>query len=322
MAYKGPSPNYEAKLKARLFDDTTLERRRQEQLMQASRRIEARRKEGNYQWESWMLGFDTEAASSDAVSPSILGEQSQTKPENNTDTSDAVRPRILETNSSSELGMGERAQRNATAVEIRMMQDDAQEASATSGDSLPTGNHTKNLHSNSRIATPSLGEAFAELADPDAEVMFQNLRKDILDPLYEACTVDIKTNEWIVPREETRLKVDRFYWHGALGKAFPHNRTIISCTAKFFLLECDPNRNCKPRLDIVLSFSDAPGTRLGKRIQEPSSSGAIQEPSSSSSQGRLSVRYHPGAKLIWSDELQPTAAMRTRINSARKKKVV
>ena len=131
--------------------------------------------------------------------------------------------------------------------------------------------------------------------------MFQNLRKDVLDPLYAACTVDQDTNEWIVPAEETRLKIDRFYWHRALGDDFPHSRTILSCTAKFFLLEVDHNRNFKPRLDIVLTFSNESGA------------------SSSSSQTQLSVRYHPGAKLIWSDDPQPSEAMQKRMKLAAKK---
>ena len=256
-----------------------------------------------------MSVFESEADSSNALSSCIPRGQSQTQVENITDASDAVRSRIPETHHNVKLDMGERSHAQGTEAEIRTMQDGEQETRATSGDSLPTGNRTENLHSRSRIATPSLG-------DPDVEIAFQNLRKDILDPLYEACTFDEKTNEWIVPREKTRLKIDRFYWHKALGKAFPHDRTITSCIAKFFLLECEPKRSCKPRLDIVLSFSDAPG---GMRLQEANSFGDIQEPSSTNSHGCLSVRYHPGAKLIWSNEAQPTAAMQTRINLARKR---
>ena len=309
MASKGPSPDYEAKLKRRVYDDATVERRRQEQLMHASRRLEERRKEGYHQWDSRMSGFESEAGSSNAVSSRILGGRSQTKFENNTDASDAVRSRIPETHHSIKLDMGERAHTQGTEAEIRTMQDGEQETRATSGDSLPTGNRTQNLHSRSRIATPSLG-------DPDVEIVFQKLSKDILDPLYEACTFDGKINDWIVPREETRLKIDRFYWHQTLGKAFPHDITITSCIAKFFRLECDPNRSCKPRLDIVLSFSESPG---GMGSHEAKSFGDIQEPYSTISNGCLSVRYHPAAKLIWSNEAQPTAAMQARINLARKR---
>ena len=297
MASKGPSPDYQAKLQRRVYDDATIERRRQEQLMHASRRREQRKKEGYYQWDS-LLGFESEAGSSNAVSSRMLGGLSETKHENKTDVMDAVRSRIPETHHTIKVDMGERAHT-----------DGEQETRATSAHSLFTGYCTQNSHSTPCIATPSLG-------DPDVEILFQNLRKDILDPLYEACTFDRKINDWIVPREETRLKIDRFYWHQALGKAFPHDRTITSCIAQFFLLECDPNRSCKPRLDIVLSFSDASGVM---RVQEANSFGDIQEPSSSNSHGCLSVRYHPGAKLIWSNEVQPTAAMQTRINLAHKR---
>ena len=217
LATSGPSPFYETKLKERMYDDASLERRRQEQVAQARKRIEARQK--NTLAEKWL------------------------------------------------------------------MQDDGQETGAADG-----------VHAGSNA-----DHANTEVPKPVEERMFQNLRKDVLDPLYAACTVDQDTNEWIVPAEETRLKIDRFYWHRALGDDFPHSRTILSCTAKFFLLEVDHNRNFKPRLDIVLTFSNESGA------------------SSSSSQTQLSVRYHPGAKLIWSDDPQPSEAMQKRMKLAAKK---
>ena len=64
---------------------------------------------------------------------------------------------------------------------------------------------------------------------------------------------------------------------------------ITAATPTFYKHEPDPNRGDKPRLDIVVSFAN----------------------------GR-SVRYHPSAEPIWSDELQPTKAMQVRYNRARK----
>ena len=309
MTSKGPSPDYEAKLKRRVYDDVTIERRRQERLMHASRRQEERSKEVYHQWDSRMSVFESEADSSNALSSCIPRGQSQTQVENITDASDAVRSRIPETHHNVNLVMGDLSHAQGTHPHIGIMQDGEQETRATSGDSCPNGYFTQKLQSTFRVVAPSLG-------DPDVEIAFQNLRKDILDPLYEACTFDEKTNEWIVPREETRLKIDRFYWHQTLGKAFPHDITITSCIAKFFRLECDPNRSCKPRLDIVLSFSESPG---GMGFHEAKSFGDIQEPYSTISNGCLSVRYHPAAKLIWSNEAQPTAAMQARLNLARKR---
>ena len=63
---------------------------------------------------------------------------------------------------------------------------------------------------------------------------------------------------------------------------------ITAATPTFYKHEPDPNRGDKPRLDIVVSFAD----------------------------GR-SVRYHPKAKPIWSDEVHPTEAMSMRYARAR-----
>ena len=63
---------------------------------------------------------------------------------------------------------------------------------------------------------------------------------------------------------------------------------ITAAVPTFYEDEPDPNHGDAPRLDILVSFAD----------------------------GR-SVRYHPKANPIWSDELQPTQAMQCRYNRAR-----
>ena len=63
---------------------------------------------------------------------------------------------------------------------------------------------------------------------------------------------------------------------------------IIMIKPTFYVDEPDPNHHGAPRLDIVVSFAN------GK-----------------------SVRYHPSAHPIWSDEPQPTAAMQKRYNHTR-----
>ena len=71
----------------------------------------------------------------------------------------------------------------------------------------------------------------------------------------------------------------------------PPGADIADITAEvptFYEREPDPNQGDAPRLDIVVSFAD----------------------------GR-SVRYHPSADPIWSDEPQPTKAMHTKYNRAR-----
>ena len=119
---------------------------------------------------------------------------------------------------------------------------------------------------------------------------FSHLRRDILDPLYNACIWDEEIQEWIIPSLHTELTINKQYWRNILREDFPTQTHITKCVATFYLDEPDHNREFKPRLDIVLSFSD--GTK---------------------------ARYHPGAKLIWSHEDQPTEAMRQRYNVAAKR---
>ena len=66
---------------------------------------------------------------------------------------------------------------------------------------------------------------------------------------------------------------------------------IVEIQPTFFTDEADPNRENRPRMDIVISFSDG-----------------------------VSVRYHPRATLVWSNQAYPTAlaAVTSRRNRYRK----
>ena len=109
----------------------------------------------------------------------------------------------------------------------------------------------------------------------------------VLDPLYKHCEWNDDTLEWVIPKKETFLVAHTpNYWENVFG--YP-DAAVASSTATFFEQEANHNRGNKPRLDIVLLFSD----------------------------GRT-ARYHPKAKLIWSDEPQPTDAMQQRLNLASK----
>ena len=72
-------------------------------------------------------------------------------------------------------------------------------------------------------------------------------------------------------------------------KLRPDNKNI-NVVPTFLTEEPDSKQSDAPRLDIVVSFAD----------------------------GR-SVRYHPRADPIWSDQAQPTDAMQKRYNRAQKR---
>ena len=115
------------------------------------------------------------------------------------------------------------------------------------------------------------------------------LRREIFDPLYDACVWDADAKQWQPRNIETPLQVDEQYWKQVLKGDYPVQCALENVRARFFEAEPDPNRANRPRLDIVLSFAD----------------------------GRW-VRYHPKASLIWSDGPLPSQAMRQRYNLAAK----
>ena len=115
------------------------------------------------------------------------------------------------------------------------------------------------------------------------------LRREIFDPLYDACVWGADAKQWQPRNIETPLQVDEQYWKQVLKGNYPVQCALENVRARFFEAEPDPNRGNRPRLDIVLSFAD----------------------------GRW-VRYHPKANLIYSVEPLPSQAMRQRNNFAPK----
>ena len=115
-----------------------------------------------------------------------------------------------------------------------------------------------------------------------------NIKKDIFAPLNAKCVWNEDTNRWTVPASK-EVDTSICDWVTALAPNYPPAQQVTKCVATFFEDEADHNQNGKPRLDIVVTFSD-----------------------------ELQVRYHPRAKPIWSTEQQPTKAMETRMQLMRK----
>ena len=117
-------------------------------------------------------------------------------------------------------------------------------------------------------------------------VLSINIKDDVFKPLLEACTWDQATRTWLTPPTSSDERLGNMDWRKMLD--LPHGWTPTSFVPTFFEKESDPNRGDKPRLDVVISFSNLE-----------------------------SVRYHPGAAPIWSQTPQPTEAMRIRYNRAK-----
>ena len=114
-----------------------------------------------------------------------------------------------------------------------------------------------------------------------------NTKRDVLAPLLDHCRWDAHTKTWLIPETMPDARLLSMDWSNML-KIDP-GADITACVPTFYQREPDPNQRGAPRLDILVPFAD----------------------------GR-SVRYHPSADPIWSDELQPTKAMQLRYNRARK----
>ena len=117
-----------------------------------------------------------------------------------------------------------------------------------------------------------------------------NIKKDIFAPLNAKCVWNEDTNRWTVPASE-EVDTSICNWVTALAPNYPPAQQVTKCVATFFEDEADSNQNGKPRLDIVVTFSD-----------------------------ELQVRFHPQAKPIWSTEQQPTDAMQARIQLMRRQR--
>ena len=112
-----------------------------------------------------------------------------------------------------------------------------------------------------------------------------NIRRDVLAPLLAQCRQDAHTKTWLIPETTADARLLNMDWSNMLKIRPGANITAVVPT--FYEDEPDPNQRDAHRLDIVVCFAD----------------------------GR-SVRYHTSADPIWSDEPQPTKAMRTRYNRA------
>ena len=111
------------------------------------------------------------------------------------------------------------------------------------------------------------------------------IKRDVLEPLLEACTWDDALG-WMTPATGPDDRLFRMDWRNMLN--LPPGRAPTSFVPTFFHREPDPNQRDKPRLDIVVSFDNGD-----------------------------SVRYHPRADPIWSTSPQPTDAMQKRYNRAK-----
>ena len=119
-----------------------------------------------------------------------------------------------------------------------------------------------------------------------------NIKKDIIEALYSTCVTAsaAEHGEWKVTATEHRLPM-AVEWQSILPASVAEHGEVQEATAKFFLDEPDPNRQGRPRLDIVVTFAD-----------------------------RSMCRYHPKADLIWNTDPQPTVAMTHRYNYAMRRR--
>ena len=109
--------------------------------------------------------------------------------------------------------------------------------------------------------------------------------RSIMEHYNAGCVFNNESQQWSVPVTHHLDLIDEFHWAKMLdfGEEFPPGKSIVSTVPTFYLDEPDHNHRNKPRLDILVSFTDGE-----------------------------TVRYHPRAHLIWSSSQQPTDAMRNR----------
>ena len=112
--------------------------------------------------------------------------------------------------------------------------------------------------------------------------------REIIQNVYKRSCVPNNTS-WTVLQREHVLPISVLNWRQMLGAKHPPEHEVVQSVATFFPDEPDWNREGRPRLDIVLTFSNG-----------------------------HSARYHPRAALMWSTEQQPTDAMQKRMNYGKK----
>ena len=131
--------------------------------------------------------------------------------------------------------------------------------------------------------TPQLANASSSVATEHAI----NIKRDVFKPLLAQCQWDAENRSWRLPETKLDARLLALDWPRMIHSA--SDKVARSVLPTFYPREPDHNQHDKPRLDLVVSFAD--GT---------------------------SVRYHPSATPIWSDETQPTDAMQKRYNRAAK----
>ena len=112
------------------------------------------------------------------------------------------------------------------------------------------------------------------------------IKRDVLNPLLEACAWDDAIGAWLTPATEPDARLCGMDWRNMLK--LPPGWTPTSFVPTFFRDEPDANQKDKHRLDIVVSFGNG-----------------------------HAARYHPSADPIWSTSPQPTDAMQKRYNRAK-----
>ena len=131
--------------------------------------------------------------------------------------------------------------------------------------------------------TPQLANASSSVATEHAI----NIKRDVFKPLLAQCQWEEQNRSWRLPETQLDARLLALDWPRMIHSA--SDKVARSVLPTFYPREPDHNQHDKPRLDLVVSFAD--GT---------------------------SVRYHPSATPIWSDETQPTDAMQKRYNRAEK----
>ena len=112
--------------------------------------------------------------------------------------------------------------------------------------------------------------------------------KAALKRIYNNVGFNASTNQWVLPNPDMGESLNHVHWPKMLGMdEFPPTLVIDKVIPTFYVNEPDPNRADKPRLDILVCFTNG-----------------------------STVRYHPQATPIWSNDPQPTDAVRTRLNRA------
>jgi hypothetical protein len=136
----------------------------------------------------------------------------------------------------------------------------------------------------SSTSTTARAEQPAQQPAPVTQI---NIRSAVFKPLLAHVECDRETNAWLLPVPLPDVRLLGIDWSSILQ--LRPDRVVSAVMPTFYLDEPDSNQHDMPRLDLLVSFTDG-----------------------------SSVRYHPQATPIWSDQWMPTEAMQKRYNRARK----